>query len=156
MTATPDLDHLLRELLDSREDLPALARKLGWSLADLSGWISDPGHAGAVRGLCCLADAKARLRLGVYRQFAVDHLAQQAFGEPGEDGTPRSDETRRRAAVELLKARLDWADDAPRHDPAAEAGAWQDAFDRLAQAQARAAEAAAPPDAPSNPGPPHG
>ncbi|MEM7680954.1 MAG: hypothetical protein AAF288_03265 [Planctomycetota bacterium] len=139
------LDSLLLELLENRDDLPALARKLGLSLSELSSWIATPEHAGAVQGLCALADAKARLRLGVYRLFAVDHLAQQAFGPADDEGAPRSDETRRRAAVELLKARLDWADPAPAHRAGHDDTPWEDAFARLAQAQRRAAEHAEPP-----------
>lgn len=128
------LNALLDELTRSRDDLAQIAERHGLSLLELGQALGDPDRLAAMQGLCAVSDARAQLRVCEYRQFAVELLARQAFGEEDHNA-----ETRRRAASDLLKLELKRAPERMEEagDPEQDAfwqGPMQQAFERLKRA----------------------
>ena len=94
---------MIRDIVEARHDLTALAAEYGLTPDQMAAWIDEPKNRRVLRGLCVLADLQAQVLLSRYRMLAVSRLIKLATSE-GEGDVAR------RACVDLLRADMKRAD----------------------------------------------
>jgi len=95
---------LIHDLIHADFDLTELHSKYSLSPDSLSRWVQDETNHRCLAGLCVLADIQTQLLLSRYRLIAAGRLIDMATNSP--DDAKASQDTARRACVDLLKLEL--------------------------------------------------